>query len=248
MTASSGLLRKWPQNSGRELYHQEVKPDGGGKAPFTDTDNLDETSGYKHEHSNFGNPTPLLVEKAMASICLITVDDRVWASGVLLNSQGLVLTNAHLLEPWRFAKTHVSGRGYGDNPKNLPFLMEGATYEGSQKSQTLLSKMSILNPFAAPEQGGYLLNPTYKSHQIIRVRLDHVKPCVWCEAKVVYVSKGPWDVALLQLESVPDQLSSIVMNFAWPTMGSKAYVIGHGLFGPRCGMCLANLIYLSLFG
>ncbi|KAF7840284.1 glyoxysomal processing protease, glyoxysomal [Senna tora] len=224
VTASGGLLRKWPQNALKELYHQEGKLSCGGKAPFTDADDIEGPSGHACERSNFGCSSPLPVEKARSSICLITIDDGAWASGVLLNSKGLILTNAHLLEPWRFGKTHVNGGAYGDNPKNIfPFLIEGATsfgkgVEGNQKSHNLLSK-----------------TPTYKNRQIIRVRFDNVKPWVWCDAKVVYVCKGPWDVALLQLESVPDQLLPIVMNFDWPSMGSKAYVIGHGLFGPRCG-------------
>lgn len=80
----------------------------------------------------------------------------------------------------------------------------------------------------------------------IRVRLDHTEPWVWCDAKLVYVCRGPLDVALLQLEHVPDELSPIIMDFECPSLGSKAYVIGHGLFGPRCG--IACLTYFSAFG
>ncbi|CBI30593.3 unnamed protein product, partial [Vitis vinifera] len=146
------------------------------------------------KHYNRGNlnaqpdccsPPLSLIEKAMASICLVTIDDGVWASGVVLNSQGLILTNAHLLEPWRFGKT----------------------------SQDF---------------------STYRGHRNIRIRLDHTDPRIWCDARVVYVSKGPLDIALLQLEFVPGQLCPIIMDFACPSAGSKAYVIGHGLFGPRC--------------
>ncbi|XP_054777019.1 glyoxysomal processing protease, glyoxysomal isoform X2 [Prosopis cineraria] len=232
--ASSGLLKKWPQNTVKELY-REGKSQEGGQGSFTKTDNLG-SWGSHNGHSKFSSPSSLPIEKAMASVCLVTIDDEVWASGVLLNSQGLILTNAHLLEPWRFGKTQISG--YGDNPKEFPFLAEGSVGKGvedNQQSQTIRSEMTILNPFSAHERGEYILSPNYTRHQIIRVRLDHVKPCVWCIAKVVYVCKGPWDVALLQLESIPDQLAPIVMNFSWPSMGSKAYVIGHGLFGPRCG-------------
>ncbi|KAI9077002.1 hypothetical protein K1719_041078 [Acacia pycnantha] len=172
VTASSGLLRNSPQNTVKELYH-EGKSQDGGKGSFAKTDNVG-SWGSNHEHSKFGRSSSLPIEKAMASICLVTIDDGVWASGVLLNSQ-------------------------------------------------------------AHEREGYILSPNYNRHQTIRVRLDHVKPCVWCNAKVVYVCKGPWDVALLQLKSIPDLLAPIVLNFSWPSIGSKAYVIGHGLFGPRCG-------------
>ncbi|KAI5447970.1 glyoxysomal processing protease, glyoxysomal [Lathyrus oleraceus] len=213
--ASSGLLRTCPQNTTEGLHYQEGNSYAPGKRPFIDYERSETRvpSSNKHEHLNFGSSSPLLIERAMASVCLITIGDGVWASGVLLNSQGLVLTNAHLLEPWRFGKTHVSGRGYGTNPENFPSILEGTTLE----------------------QRRYKLNPTYDNHRNIRVRLDHIKPWVWCDAKVIYVCKGPWDVALLQLEPVPANLLPIVTSFSRPSTGSKAYVIGHGLFGPKCG-------------
>ncbi|KAI4296775.1 hypothetical protein L6164_036700 [Bauhinia variegata] len=240
-TASDGLLQKWPQKAVKGSYHENDKLCTVAKASCTDNDPSRGPSSYNHEHSNSGNSSPLPVEKAMASICLVTIDDGVWASGVLLNSQGLILTNAHLLEPWRFRKTHASGGGCENNLEKLPFFLKGATsfgnggVVGNQNNQTSLSKMETLYPFTTDGLGGYKSYSTYKGNRNIRVRLDHVKPWIWCDAKVVYICKGPWDIALLQLESVPDQLLPIVMNFAWPSVGSKAYVIGHGLFGPRCG-------------
>ncbi|TKY71725.1 Glyoxysomal processing protease [Spatholobus suberectus] len=228
VTASSGLLRKWPQNTEKGLYNQEGNLYAAGRKPFFDTDKLGVCS------------SALSIEKAMASVCLVTIGDGVWASGVLLNSQGLILTNAHLLEPWRFGKEHVNGGGYGTNSENFPSMLEGTAYlgnrvESNQVSQTSPLKMPILYPSTANEQGGYKLNPTYNNHRNIRVRLDHIKPWVWSDAKIVYVCKGPWDVALLQLESVPDNLLPITMNFSRPSTGSKAFVIGHGLFGPKRG-------------
>ncbi|KAL2969318.1 hypothetical protein AAZX31_15G073800 [Glycine max] len=159
---------------------------------------------------------------------------------MLQEGQGLILTNAHLLEPWRFGKEHVNGGGYGTNSERISSMLEGTAYlvnrvESNQVSQTSPLKMPILYPFAANEQGGYKSSPTYDNHRNIRVRLDHIKPWVWCYAKVVYVCKGPWDVALLQLESVPDNLLPITMNFSRPSTGSQAFVIGHGLFGPKRG-------------
>ncbi|KAK7327856.1 hypothetical protein VNO77_21949 [Canavalia gladiata] len=239
VNASSGLLQRWPKNTVKGLYNQEGIPYAAEKGPFSDTDKLDVCSRNKHEHLNFGSCSPLPIKKAMASVCLVTIGDGVWASGVLLNSQGLILTNAHLLEPWRFGKAHVNGGAYGTNSEKFTSIFEG-TYPGNrvesnQISQTLPLKMPILYPFTTNEQGEYKLNPTYNNHRNIRVRLDHIKPWVWHDAKVVYVSKGPWDVALLQLESVPDNLLPIAMNFSRPSTGSKAFVIGHGLFGPKCG-------------
>ncbi|CAL0300907.1 unnamed protein product [Lupinus luteus] len=185
----------------------------------------------QNEHLDFNGSSLLPTEKAMASICLVTIGDGVWASGVLLNSQGLILTNAHLLEPWRFGKTHLSGGGYGTNSEKFPFKLEGATdlrngIASIQKSQTLPSKVGTVYSFTAD---------TYNNYRNIRVRLDHVNPSVWCGARVVYICKGPWDVALLQLESVPEKLLPVEINFSRPSTGSKTHVIGHGLFGPKCG-------------
>lgn len=227
MTASYGLLRNWCQNTVKEF----------GSTSLLNT------------VKEFGSTSSLPIEKAMASICLVTMDDGVWASGVLLNNEGLILTNAHLLEPWRFRKTLITG--YGDNHKELPFLAEGASsvrkgFENMQQGETGRCKMTNLHPFSTYEQGGHRSNSNYYRHKNIRVRLDHVKPCFWCNAKVVYVCKGPWDVALLQLESIPDQLAPVLMDFSWPSMGSKAYVIGHGLFGPRCGMLLV-ILFISFW-
>ena len=82
------------------------------KAPYIDINNRGGLDSYKLEQSNFDSSASLPVEKVMVSICFITMDYGVWASGVLLNSQGLILTNAHLLEPWRLGKTHQSqGQG-----------------------------------------------------------------------------------------------------------------------------------------
>lgn len=187
----------------------------------------------------------------MAAICLVTIDDGVWASGVVLNDQGLILTNAHLLEPWRFGKTTVRNVRYGTKSENLSFLSEESLgqdkVDGNQKSQSLLpSSLKTVNPFVVDEHGRYKTSLSYGGNKNIRVRLDHTEPWVWCDAKLVYVCRGPLDVALLQLEYVPDELSPIIMDFEWPSSGSKAYVIGHGLFGPRCG--IACLTYFYAFG
>lgn len=49
-------------------------------------------------------------ESAAESVVLLSVDDGAWASGVVLSAEGLILTNAHLIEPWRFAaKPKVHG-------------------------------------------------------------------------------------------------------------------------------------------
>ncbi|MED6174800.1 hypothetical protein PIB30_072388 [Stylosanthes scabra] len=231
-------MQKWPQNTIEGSYNQQENSYVDGNVPFLDTVRLSILSRNEHKHLSYSSSSPLPIEKAMASVCLITVGDGIWASGVLLNSQGLILTNAHLLEPWRFSKTHASGGGYGTSSEKLSFVQMGATsgIECNQESQTSPTVKAILHPFATNEQGKYhKLNRTYYNNINLRVRLDHVTPSLWCDAKVLYVCKGPWDVALLQLKSIPDKLLPIVMDFSQPTTGSKAYVIGHGLFGPKHG-------------
>ncbi|CAA6671976.1 unnamed protein product [Spirodela intermedia] len=134
------------------------------------------------------------LEKAVSSIVLITMGDEAWASGILVNKHGLILTNAHLLEPWRF-----------------------------EDMLSLIQKM----------KNHYSLGPGYKGYKRIRVRLNHTEPLIWSDAHVVYVSKGPLDIALLQLDLVPQRLHLIVPDFVCPSAGSRVHAIGHGPFGPR---------------
>lgn len=190
--------------------------------------------------SGFLGPSP--VEKAMASICLITIDDGAWASGVLLNKQGLVLTNAHLLEPWRFGKAAAAGDIDKIKVKSayVPFnelIVQGyESSSGYRTSQYFLPTGQKHMDF--PADDGHNASRFNSMKQLdrrsIRVRLDCTDPWLWTDARVIYVSKGPLDVALLQLELVPDQLLPISLELTCPSLGSKAYVIGHGLFGPRC--------------
>ncbi|PHU26219.1 hypothetical protein BC332_04551 [Capsicum chinense] len=191
------------------------------------------------EHLLTGPVPPSLIEKAMSSICLITVDDGAWASGVLLNKKGLLLTNAHLLEPWRFGKTSVNGSGYKTKSDVVFTTPDQSEHPGDEKfaiyrrNKYLLQK-ELKTPHFFDEQGTFRVNLANTSSRTIRVRLDFMDPWVWTYAKVVHVSRGPLDVALLQLQLVPDELSPITADFMRPSPGSKAYIIGHGLFGPRC--------------
>ncbi|KAJ4833895.1 hypothetical protein Tsubulata_041476 [Turnera subulata] len=223
-TACSDLLLKEPQNAGKGFHINKGKLNAVGNA---------------YSHISDGplhySPSPLPVEKAMDSVCLITIDESVWASGVLLNDQGLILTNAHLLEPWRFGKTSVYGRNVGTEFEESRF----SGYTGVDGSHTTvsLSPQTLKNTDSSTsdESKGYKLLLSYKGHRNIRVRLDHVDPWIWCDAKILYICSGSLDVALLQLERIPDQLCPIKADFACPSLGSKMYVIGHGLFGPRGG-------------
>lgn len=248
-TACSDLLLKEPQNAEKEIHINKGNLNAVGNSLLFNSRISDGPCCAKHEHPDSFCPSPLPVQNAVASVCLITVDDGVWASGVLLNDQGLILTNAHLLEPWRFGKTTVNGWKYGKESMRFSFPLEDSTssrhtgVDGYQKSQILPLKAPNIVDSSADERRAYKLSSFYKGHKNIRVRLDHMDRWIWCDAKVVYICKGPLDVALLQLDCVPDQLCPIVADFVNPSLGSTAYVIGHGLFGPRCGKGL-TLLYL----
>ncbi|XP_073137672.1 glyoxysomal processing protease, glyoxysomal [Henckelia pumila] len=170
---------------------------------------------------NNGSQISSPVEKAMSSICLITTDDGSWASGILLNKKGLVLTNAHLLEPWRFGKTSVNSE------RNVTKSRTLETFYKSNQNLLPTNYLTNENTLSRHSLNGI-------SQRGIRVRLDFMDPWLWTDARIVYISKGPLDIALLQIEFASDQICPIVMDFSCPSPGSKAYVIGHGLFGPRC--------------
>lgn len=192
-------------------------------------------------------PVQVAVGKAMESIGLISVNDGVWASGVVLNEHGLILTNAHLLEPWRFGKGGVYGEG---NDNGLRPHVLGAEEFSSTRSRFWEQESQTL-PREAPADlhvKKYKNNFLQTGHRDIRVRLCQQDSWTWCPAKVVYICKEQLDVALLQLEDVPGKLQPIAASFSSPPLGTSAHVVGHGLFGPRCGKDFVNpkIILLNL--
>lgn len=250
-TACSDLLLKEPQNAEKGTHINKENLNAVGNACSHESDG---PLCFEYEPLKTYCPSSLPVEKVKASVCLITIDEGVWASGVLLNDRGLILTNAHLLEPWRFGKTTASGGRNGTNSEAVFLLPEESSFHGyshvdNHKKSLRFQPEAVkrMNSLVLDHSKGYQLNLSYKGHRNIRVRLDHVNPWIWCDAKVVYVCKGPLDVALLQLEYVPDQLCPIKMDFACPILGSKVYVVGHGLFGPRCGNNISYLVHLFRF-
>ncbi|CAE5958715.1 unnamed protein product [Arabidopsis arenosa] len=186
-------------------------------------------------------PAQVAIEKAMESVCLITVNDGVWASGIILNEHGLILTNAHLLEPWRYGKGGVYGEGNDAGLK--PYVLGADEFSSTggkvweQKSQTLPRKAPA-NLYSSVGENirEYKHNFLQTGHRDIRVRLCHLDSWTWCTANVVYICKEQLDIALLQLEYVPGKLQPIAANFFSPPLGTTAHVVGHGLFGPRCGL------------
>lgn len=169
---------------------------------------------------------PSAVEHAVTSVVLITIGDGAWASGIILSENGLLLTNAHLLEPWRFGRTRIAPLPVkGSIPQDTS---SGESLEETEGPDTLKGVMTSgvsSSPFDVAQ----------KNYQRIRVRLDHHQPRSWHAARPVYVSQGPLDIALLQLESPPLGLCPITPEIVCPSPGSTAVVLGHGLFGPRSG-------------
>ena len=179
------------------------------------------------------------LEKAISSIALVTVGDGAWASGIVLNNHGLVLTNAHILEPWRFGRTSLLGLINKNTTSSFEHERNISQQEESidkEERWTLFpSRLGSSEESATSGHEGSFLSSNYRNYKRISIRLHHMEQHIWYGATVVYVSKGPWDVALLQIESVPDQLCPITPELAHPVIGSTIHVIGHGLIGPRSG-------------
>ncbi|KAG0554221.1 hypothetical protein KC19_12G074000 [Ceratodon purpureus] len=176
---------------------------------------------------------PSAVEHAVTSVVLITIGDGAWASGIILNKTGLILTNAHLLEPWRFGTTKIA-----------PSPVKGSIPQDTGSSESLEDSDSNYSQQAEKLERALNFNVSLssadvacKNYQRIRVRLDHHQPRSWHAARPLYVSQGPLDIALLQLESPPPGLCPITPEKEGPSPGSAAVVLGHGLFGPRSELC-----------
>ncbi|XP_078428627.1 protease-like protein isoform X2 [Wolffia australiana] len=171
------------------------------------------------EEDVFQNPAKGLNEtlsssvgKAASSVVLITVGNEAWASGLVINDCGLVLTNAHLFDPWRFRR-HSREEYVG--PSSSQLVREETGHND--------------NPVIKDGHSGMV----YKGYKRIRVRLNLDAPFRWSDAKVVYISRGPLDIALLQLESIPRGIHLIIPDFICPAQGSRVHAIGHGPFGPQ---------------
>lgn len=189
---------------------------------------------------------PSAVEHAVSSVVLITIGDGAWASGIILNKTGLILTNAHLLEPWRFGKSRIapspaSGSISHENsffpgpPNGCDGFQEN--FELNHSQQVKASSTGV----TTCEVSSWPADVAQKNYQRIRVRLDHRQPRSWHAARPIYVSQGALDIALLQLESPPSDLCPITPEKECPTPGSAAVVLGHGLFGPRSGNVLDHM-------
>lgn len=228
-SAISKGLQKDAQRPQSELIGGRINIDGIKKA-----------SSYRSKESSPDvclSQSPL--EKATFSIALVTVGGGTWASGIVLNDQGLILTNAHVLEPWRYGRAPLLGLLNKSSSSSFEperyISQQGENVDKEESRIVLPSQLGSSELFVTGGPEASMLDSNVRSYKRISVRLNNREQQIWYGAKVVYVSKGPWDVALLQIESIPDQLYPVTPEFSCPDIGATIHVIGHGLLGPRSG-------------
>lgn len=218
--------------------NKKLEEIGGGPSELPDKNADSKTMELRMSVSSTVNKinqyciSPSSIREAISAVVLVTVGESSWASGIILNKRGLVLTNAHLLEPWRFGRTSPSG-------VQTSFAGE---YLNARENKSLQPQQCKFSNEDAVKHEVSLFNLGFKREKRISVRLDHAERQMWCNASVVFISKGPLDVALLQMEKVPVELNTIRPEFVCPTAGSSVYVVGHGLFGPRSGDRSWNIV------
>ncbi|PNT70992.1 glyoxysomal processing protease, glyoxysomal isoform X1 [Brachypodium distachyon] len=229
-----GICTAWSSNKleGIEQASNDLLDDKNADSKMVESCAMDNyrrsVSISANHHNQYRIPASL--KEAISSVVLVKVGDTSWASGIVLNKNGLILTNAHLLEPWRFGRT---------SPLGLQNEITSLTGEHVREveNKLLQSQECKMSNQDAVKHEAPLFNLGFKREKRISVRLDHGKRQTWCSASVVFISKGPLDVALLQLEMVAIELCAIRPEFICPTAGSSVYVVGHGLLGPRSGLC-----------
>jgi S1-C subfamily serine protease len=141
-----------------------------------------------------------------------------WASAIVLTSSGYILTNAHLLRPY------------------LQSVVMADSNNIHSTTPALSSRVTVrLEPcHIQPMDGDYEAD----QHTI---RADSKNNSIWCDAKLIFISTGPWDIALLKIDS-PYQLypakfpSFSSLNRVGAPIGSSVLVIGHALFHPRANI------------
>eukprot|EP00850_Spirogloea_muscicola_P002967 SM000011S19145 [mRNA] locus=s11:1125925:1133214:+ [translate_table: standard] len=178
-------------------------------------------------------------QNASRAVVMIATKDGAWASGVILSQSGIVVTNAHLLEPWRFrSKSRLSASQLAG--KSAP--VEAHAQEAYQSLQCLsqppntsvcsghTSYQKTVQPHANSREGPL-------EAQDVQVHIDFPKEASgWYNARIVHVSQGPIDVGVLQIVHPPVGLAPIAAELAPPRPGSLAFVIGYGLFAPLAGL------------
>ncbi|KAI5018792.1 hypothetical protein ZWY2020_043680 [Hordeum vulgare] len=228
-----GICTAWSRNKLQliEQVSNELLDDKSADSKMMESCSMDNHRRFVSNSANDLNQysIPPSLREAISSVVLVTVGDTTWASGILLNKNGLVLTNAHLLEPWRFGRTSTLGLQHKTTSLAGEYLHEG------QNKLLQSQHCKMFNEDAVKHEVSFFnLGP--KREKRISVRLDDGEKQTWYTASVVFISKGPLDVALLQMEKAAIEFCAIRPEFVCPTSGSSIYVVGHGLLGPRSGL------------
>jgi len=164
-----------------------------------------------------------LIGDLTAGVLLIHVSGR-YASGVCVDSSGVVMTSAHLFSP---LLAHELEQQQKQKQK-----------QKQKQEQKQEHQKNTIDGFAAAR----LL---HLSKHRIRVRVDSPsKPSVWCAATPLFVSTNSIDMALLRLEDNFPRDSVRVVRPCERVVrsGMRAYAVGYGPFGNSSSGALPALV------
>jgi hypothetical protein len=197
------------------------------------------------------------VELAERSVLVARIGGS-WASAIVLTGNGYLMTNAHLLRP--FLETP-------DTPS--------PSTPAKAVEPSFAPDGSTISPPEAPSHLLYEDAIRLKRHVKVSVRLEsthmQLQPdedpstieAEWMTAHLVYVSQGPWDVAIMKINST-HPLHAVAIHPSYrhattqgqreclPAVGSRALAVGHALFAPGSALAptvtagvLSKIVYLQ---
>ncbi len=183
------------------------------------------------QHSLPSSEGAAVVRKCQSSLVCVKAGAS-WASGVVLGPRH-VLTNRHLLS------AYLSN---GDNEGKRGRQQEGQRTRGSDAfgterlSQPVTVRIRLEQHNLATLQHAGKLQPSTD-----RIEVHGLGRVLWARTKVVYVSRGPWDMCLLRLEEgqlPPGKQLVPVPRQRWGAAaeGQTAFVLGFALFDPLSGL------------
>jgi S1-C subfamily serine protease len=157
------------------------------------------------------------IRKLSSDLCKSTVLVKVgdlWGSAVVLTRSGFLLTCGHVIEPFIAKSEQTQHSCFVSTNRTIWVALE--TFHDA--STDVLGRTQ--------QQSG---NHSTRSSR-------H-----WFQADVVYMSTGPWDIALLHVRDVPFPLHPIRTGWSTPAspllrQGSRVIAVGHALFGPPANM------------
>jgi S1-C subfamily serine protease len=141
-----------------------------------------------------------------------------WCSGVMISSEGHVLTNAHVMYDFIVAF--------------LPDF-DQVRYHSS----TFQQRVSCFRHLTSKE----MVNAFLQSQAKIRIRIDGSHEKKWYTASVYFISPSHLDIALLQVKRILESDTkykyfelppSSPLYYSPPRIGTEVFAIGYGVFGP----------------